>query len=343
MPDLNLDDLLAPIAEDNPAGDAVPFDTRGDLERFRKEVTEDTAGPDDPARPPDWPRVARIATQTLTTTSKDLQVAARLTEALTRTDGFPGLAQGMALLRRMIEECWDRLHPSVEDGDLEVRAGPFNWLADGDRGAWFPNTVRGVALVDGPDGGYGWRHWRQAQDGKGVTREEFDRAVGKATREHCQAMFDALDRTLKDFTALGKVLGEKIGPAAPAMTDLRAALTDTHTLAKQLLQLKGPAPSAEVAEEGEEQAATGTGGDARGSAARAVATRAEVYRKLGEAADLLQQLEPHSPIPYLVRKAVELGGLPFPQLMKALIDDDDALKKLNREVGVKGEPPADDD
>ena len=50
-----------------------------------------------------------------------------------------------------------------------------------------------------------------------------------------------------------------------------------------------------------------------------MATRADVYAKVAEAAAVLQQLEPHSPIPYLLNRAVELGNLPFPELMKNLI------------------------
>ena len=30
---------------------------------------------------------------------------------------------------------------------MEIRAGPFHWLSDADRGARFPNTVRDVPLV----------------------------------------------------------------------------------------------------------------------------------------------------------------------------------------------------
>jgi predicted component of type VI protein secretion system len=58
-------------------------------------------------------------------------------------------------------------------------------------------------------------------------------------------------------------------------------------------------------------------------------------------ADLLERLEPHSPVPYLVRRAVALGSLPFPQLMKALIREDytQAITEMNRELGIKEEPP----
>ena len=77
-----------------------------------------------------------------------------------------------------------------------------------------------------------------------------------------------------------------------------------------------------------------------GGASGAPATRAEVYRQLGHAASLLRQLEPHSPIPYLIQKAVELGALPFPLLIRELVRDANVLEQLNRELGIKGEKPS---
>src|SRR5207248_9307360 len=92
-------------------------------------------------------------------------------------------------------------------------------------------------------------------------------------------------------------------------------------------------------------AAAGGGGAAGGSGERAggpprpATTRAEAYRQLRQAAAVLQQLEPHSPIPYLVQRAVELGSMPFPQLMKALIREPNVLAELSREFGLKEDAP----
>jgi len=67
-------------------------------------------------------------------------------------------------------------------------------------------------------------------------------------------------------------------------------------------------------------------------------TRTDIYARIGEAADLLEKIEPHSPVPFLLRKAVEFGGLPFPELMKALVRDDSVLSEMNRELGIKPPP-----
>ena len=55
-------------------------------------------------------------------------------------------------------------------------------------------------------------------------------------------------------------------------------------------------------------------------------------------------MEPHSPIPDLLRRAVELGRMPFRRLITQLIRDPGQLAEVFREFGIKeGEdPPASD-
>jgi type VI secretion system protein ImpA len=336
-PVLDIDSFLAPVPGDDPAGSVVPHQVRHDLEEGRREDNPDDYAPDDPMRPEefrkaDWPGLVRLAEETLRNTSKDLLVAARLTEALVQLHGFAGLRDGLRLLRQLVDVCWDRVRPPIEDGDLEVRAGPFYWLDDPDKGARFPTTVRRVPIVFGEAGQrLGWLDWKQSQAGTGpVSRDDFDRANAATPAERSAEVADALREAREELAALVRSLSERMGPAAPGMTGVHKALDECYQLAQQIAQRKGPAPGEEAPAE---QAAGGAPGPA--APARAAVTRADAYRQLAQAADLLQQLEPHSPIPYLVRRAVELGALPFPQLMKALIRDANVLTELNRELGIK--------
>jgi type VI secretion system protein ImpA len=339
-PLLAFETLLAPIPGDNPAGGAVPFEVREKLEEGRKEINPADFDPDDPVRPTepkkaDWTGIVRLAQETLTKTSKDLLVSARLTEALVKLHGLAGLRDGLHLMRMLIDQCWDRLNPPIEDGDLEVRAGPFNWLADAERGARFPHSLRRAALIVDEKSGRGekakrfsWMDWRLSQDGKGsVTRADFDQAVAATPREHFQTLDEDVNQCVEEMTQLLQTLNGKMGSLAPGLIDLRAAVEDCRKLIKQMLAQKG-------AEEG----ATGTDGNSDGTGEAGVVgkgSREQAYRQLAQAAALLRQLEPHSPIPYLVQRAVELGSMPFPQLIRALIREPNILSELNRELGIK--------
>jgi type VI secretion system protein ImpA len=190
-----------------------------------------------------------------------------------------------------------------------------------------------VKLVRGPEGAFGWVEWRSLQDGKGGSKEAFDRAVSATPREICQANFEELARCIREFTSLGDTLGARLGPEAPPLIDLRSAIADSHTLAKMILDRKGPAETEAVPAEGGNETAAG------GSRGSATSSRAEIYRRLQDAADALERLEPHSPIPYLLRRAVDLGAMPFPQLIRALLADGGNLDSITKEFGIK-EPEA---
>jgi hypothetical protein len=91
--------LLAPIPGDQPAGSVIPFEIRQQLEEGRKEEDPDSFAPDDPMRPQkfkkaDWRHIVQLARDTLARTSKDLLVAARLTEALVKEHGLPARLTG---------------------------------------------------------------------------------------------------------------------------------------------------------------------------------------------------------------------------------------------------------
>jgi type VI secretion system protein ImpA len=314
---------------------------------FRREINPNDYDPSDPQRPStakaaDWPAIAELGQQVLRETSKDLSVAARLTEALVKEYRFVGLRDGLRLLRLMVEQCWDRLSPALDEGDdLEVRAAPFRWLDDPDRGASFPSTLRSVPLVLGGGAEYGWLDWRRSQDPRsGLTPESFDKARQATPVDSSRDAVELLSAARAEFDGMVNALKERMGESAPAMLGLRQAFDDCQLLAQQILELNAtmdlpeaaPDSATESSDATDAMAATGSGSAAT---ARQPITRAQIYAQLTEAANALRRLEPHSPIPYLLERAVTLGSLPFPALMRELIRDPNVLTEMSREMGLK--------
>ncbi len=116
-------------------------------------------------------------------------MAARLTEALVKLHGVAGIRDGFQLLRMMIEQCWDRMYPVIETpDDLEVRAGPFNWIDHPTKSARFPWSVRMVPLIGRDKERFSWQQWKESLSGKGtVTSADIDRAITATTREALRA------------------------------------------------------------------------------------------------------------------------------------------------------------
>jgi type VI secretion system protein ImpA len=349
-PFIAIDDLLLEIPGDNPAGEPVSFAVRAQLDEMRKEINPDDFDDNDPLRPTelkkaDWKGIVRLTSEQLQTTSKDLLLAARLIEALTKMHGFAGFCDGVTLIRRMVDECWDRLYPEVEDGDLEIRAGQFNWLGDDGRGARFPFTLRTVPLFPFEGQAVSWYNWKTAQDKKGpFTAEQVEKAINNTPREVLHNLVESVDEALECTQSLLEVLNQRLGSAAPGWIDVRKALMEVATLTKGALQRQGGPISTEESPEAaselsDEQAGQdeSEGSDAAPRGRRSTPTRADLYARLEETAQLLAAMEPHSPVPYLIRRAIDLGRLPFPEMMKKLLRPDyhQGLTEMDRELGIE--------
>jgi len=269
----------------------------------------------------------RLAQDTLTRTSKHLRPAARLTEALTKLHGFAGLRDGVKSLRRLVEDCWDRLNPPIaEPDDLERRAADLHWLDDAERGARFPYTVRFVPVF-GATPEHSLFDMQRSRDGQGsMPWDEFQKTIQQSQLSSFQTGTEDLEETLQEMDLLAKALTARMLAAAPAMVSLRHAVGECYSLMRQINAQYNPV-------------AVSNGGDSIGPDGEPVAgrihSREQAYRQLAAAAATLRQLEPHSPIPYLVDRCISLGALPFPELIRELVRDANVIEELNRLMGIK--------
>ncbi len=337
---LDLDTLLAPIAGDGQAGSSSTYlELRATLDDLRKEVNPEDFDADDPTRPDkpkpaDWRRIEELTRKALAEDAKDLRLAGYLVEALVHEYQFAGLRDGLRLLREMLEKCWDRCYPGIEDGDVEVRVGVFNALEDlNTKGRVpFPNYLRMLPVVVGDGRKHSFQDWEQAQKKGGDLAESFAKALQESDPTLGAQTAQNIEDSLQELGLLLKAIETRFGAVGPSMSNLRRAVEDCGRAARLVT---GGAKADEKADAPRPAEAGKT--DNQATKAGAAASRADAYRQLAEAAALLQRLEPHSPIPYLVKRAVELGALPFPLLMKALIRDANVLAELNREFGLKPE------
>jgi type VI secretion system protein ImpA len=340
---IDIDALLEPIPGDNPAGGPLPAEpTRKRLDDFREDFDPADLDPSDPRRndpsverkTPHWQAVIDLGEETLKETSKSLLVAVRMTEALTMKNGLAGVRDGFRLLRRMTEEAWDRLQPVVEEpDDLEIRAGMYNWLDDPIRGALYPNKLRAVPLLFNGSTPISFVTCR----GMGgappeVASDQVSAAARAADHEKCQNLVDDAAEALDEMTRLGDLLNEKMPDFAPSFYEVRKALEDCQTIAKWILQENGGGGAGGATNaDGELGTPAVAGGPA---AAGGAMTREAAYDQLKRVAEMLEKMEPHSPVPYLIRRAVELRTIKFPDLVEELTKDTNVLAFLKREIGA---------
>lgn len=74
----------------------------------------------------DWHEVSTLSLNILANQSKDILVACWASYGLFRSEGYQGLAVGLAVLRGMIDAHWDRLFPPIKRE--RARVGAIDWL-----------------------------------------------------------------------------------------------------------------------------------------------------------------------------------------------------------------------
>lgn len=268
-------ELLEPIAGDRPGGSNIRYEPIYDkIKLARTEEVDAPQGEWTRARKTaDHALVVKLAREVLAKQSKDLQIAAWLTEALTYREGFPGLAAGLELLRALLDQFWEHLYPEFEDGDAELRAAPLEWV-----GSYLADAVRSVPLNAAGHGlnayresravGYEVKEYDPAREaaraeaiaeGK-LTAEEFDEGFAAASKDWYRALNADLDRALESLDALDLLSQERFGEDAPAYYRLRDLLHEVRRAAGQLLARKLEADPDPVAA-GEAAGGGGTVGD----------------------------------------------------------------------------------
>lgn len=119
LDDPRIDRATAPLPADAPDPAAFPYES--DYDALAAEIGKlERTGP----ASVEWGTVVASAQDILANRSKNLSVATWLALALAHTEALNGLAVGVAIVRRLIENSWDVLFPKRP----RARAGAFEWL-----------------------------------------------------------------------------------------------------------------------------------------------------------------------------------------------------------------------
>jgi len=247
-------DLLNPIPGAKPGGENLRYAPVYD--KIKEARREDDEGPQGvwahERKVADWGLVVKLASDTLATKTKDLQLAAWLTEAMLRRDGVNGLRESLELIRGLIEKFWDDLYPELEDGDAEMRAAPLQWVGDRleiqiknipltkSRLTWYKyKESRSVVPEDESKKSDAKRKEREAQIKEGkLPPEEFDKAFAETPKAFYLALEESFDNTLQTVSDLSDLCNEKFGDVAPSYGTMQRALEEVRQVTHVLLQVK---------------------------------------------------------------------------------------------------------
>jgi type VI secretion system protein ImpA len=374
-PTLDIAEILVPIPGENPAGQSVRYDGTYDALREARRADDPHMSQGEWVREikvADWPAVITQATEVLGARSKDLQVAAWLLEALVKRHGFAGLRDGMHLLWALQEQFWTSLYPEIEDGDLETRVLLLEWVNN--NLPMSIRAVPMVQTRDGQAySWWHWEESREVDnlgrqnqeameaalaDGK-ITGEQFDKALEAMSPVAYQTLCEDLNQSWEEFGRLDQVVDEKFGRDAPSLLEVRKALEDCRTLMGDIGKKKGVLAPASPVQVLESTPAVGTASQLspigtivmaqdpqhitefsgpRGQLAEMTLephNRADALRRLEALAVYFRQTEPHSPVSYLVQRAVRWGEMPLEAWLQDVINDEGVLSRVRETLGLK--------
>jgi type VI secretion system protein ImpA len=358
MLDLDIAAFMQPLAGEMPCGPSLIHDSEYDAIRTARRA-------DDPSVPSgvwqttlktaDWSAVEQACRAVLTSRSKDLTIAAWLGEAWLNRYGVPALPHCIELMAGLCERFWDDLHPLPRDADLGFRAAPLAWVASA-----YADVLSGqVELFECRDGLRGtlaqWQSARHAtlavsarKDVPAAQREAAIRlsatlqdAIRAASPVHLRVQRDALDAARLSIQRLDEFCTPRLGAEAPSFarlidTTIQAGLVLTECLS---MHPNSDMPSLKAAGGADSVPASPNGAtrndDRTPPAVPGIPqSRDDAYRQLATIAEYLARYEPHSPVPYLIQRALEWGSKPLPLLLRELTSGDGDGQKLLTFLGL---------
>jgi type VI secretion system ImpA family protein len=352
LPKLDIQELLQPIPGPNPAGEPLRY--QGTYDRIA-----DARREDDPTlsqgiyksslKRADWADVEAICIDALTKRTKDLQIASWLLEAWLHQYGFSGVTNGLRLLAGLCENFWDHLYPSLEVDEIEGRVAPIEWVEQKLtlKLKQLPLTLPGEVS----DESYSYLDWESACHFENLAMKDpralqealakinptvatFRAAIAETDSAFYIELVEELGQAIDGCVAVEQVLDAKCGKDAPGLRQFKEALSAIQQLVSQDLHTREE--QIEIFSEEVDSAETGEADVELWSSGGPIRSRGEAYRRLSEAADYLLRTEPHSPTPYLVKRAVEWGSMSLPELLQQIVRNEGEMNEIDRLLRLTG-------
>ncbi len=356
---LNHDDLLEPISAAAPTGRSLRNEPLFDriVEARREEPALSQGAWSRPLKHADWHLVEELCRTALATRSKDLQLAVWLAEAWLRLFGLPGFTSGVGLIVDLHDRYLVDLLPAPstamppelpldpEDPAVERRLNLLQWLNENlavelklqplssPRDS---SEVVPVSLADLEASQYRLRALqKQSAHPETVSADAgLARSLQLTPPDEIVQTGREIAEATAAVEALGTTMDRCYGDANAGVLQMRDALEAmAQAIAPAMLKLTPPAPAVEASAPAAEPASQPSPALPAAAvppqvSAQALASRAQAYAALAGIADYLEQLEPHSPVPYLLRRAVTWGSMSLRELLPELLQDPAALNEV---------------
>jgi type VI secretion system protein ImpA len=288
------------------------------------------------AEPADWSSVVKQAEE-LFSKSKDLRLAVYLTRGGLNVHGPQGLADGVAIIRGLLESQWDTVHPQLDeedDDDPTLRVNSVMQLSD--TGGLLHDLLLMPIVSSKAVGRFSLRDIRvaagelQSLDNSAQVPDSalINAAFMDCDLDELQANAAAIDAIIEDLGKCEAIFAEKIGAANSP--DIDGLVKETKEIKKAYAEALVSRGIGVEVPEGEAGAA---GGAAAARISGEVNSREDVTLLIGKICTFYERNEPSSPIPVLLQRVKRLVSMDYLEIMSELTPD--AVAQAKALAGIK--------
>ena len=373
----NIGTLIAPIdGSHHGVGDDMMFDSRIDaIVAARQE--------DDPLlaqgnwvtelKVADWDFVKNQCAELLSHTSKDMKLALWYVDALSHTDHLAGISQGLSLLQALNDEYWLTMYPPLdgEEDSMDIRAGLLSWFVKA-----LTDDIKQLSLADTKTESYDYNYYLTARDhdkqrqqnpdsetSNQLTLSDYNYAIKNSSEAWQQALMSNLNKVTEQWQDLTDQLNDLMGMDAPVfapVTDLLVALTQhlrplipeyadtTNNMSPEgitdTMDSMSDSDSAMSANRGQSVSTKNISSTSFNPESRDhQSNRQQALKLLAQIQEYFATNEPHSPVTFLLGRAIDWADMPLDQWLAHIIKNEDQLSMISDMVGIQPKRQSSDD
>jgi type VI secretion system protein ImpA len=293
-----------------------------------------------------WTIVCEHALTLLLDHTRDIEVMSWLLESLCRLDGYQGCAFSFTVISLFTAKFSNQLYPHAQEDDPDE----WKWMSlaglngEESQGSLIIPLNSIKICLDPAVALWQYQHLYLSQNNShapvstiALTMQQlFEHIIENGPAFLIQTLQDC-DSCLESFEKMADTLFSKLDDSAPPTNRIKESLEKAKSdLVMILHQIFGEdvlskkaistteAPEAHLESLPMDTVATSKGGMNR---SKAIATIQDV-------ANFFQNTEPHSPIPYMLRRVIAWSALSWPELMQTMVHNKDEIENIISQTGM---------
>jgi type VI secretion system protein ImpA len=353
---ISIENLLVNISDEQPAGvdlQANPTPEYIVIKKTRmlarKQEREALATGDYATKDlKDWLIIVDLAQTILQQESKDLNVSAWLVEALIRINGFEGFNKGLELVLGLVTNYWDTLHPMPDEEGVQSRISPLTGLFGAESEGALVAQINSVPLIKTNNLSIALWQYQQSVSNANVTDPDKIKRNKKhgvialneikaelhvlnisaltETKTTVEACLDILNKL---FVKLNELTGRQdLISLSYAKNSLQSCLDVVNSFIQEIQPVQVKDVSVNQSGEVHVEALLNL-------KSCQVKSKQEACDQLSAIALYFENNEPHSPVPYLLKRAVRWSNLTLPELLMEIMPNEQSLNHSYRLIGFE--------